>query len=86
MKKIDFKSMLIGVLTCACFFLIMGQASNNQNGRYQAIAGSKYEWLYLLDTTNGKACTHISNPENTYKKKNPDVWNRTPYINAISKP
>ena len=86
MKKIDFKSMLIGVLTCTCFFLIMGQTSNNQNGRYQAIAGSKYEWLYLLDTTNGKAYTHISNPENTYKKKNPDVWNRTPYINAISKP
>ena len=86
MKNIDIKSMLIGVLTCAYFFLIMRQTSNNQNGRYQTIANSKFEQLYLLDTTNGKAYSHISNPENTYKKKNPDVWNDTPYINAISMP
>ena len=30
MKSIDIKSMLIGVLTCSCLFLIMGQTNNNE--------------------------------------------------------
>ena len=82
----DIKTFVIGFLTCACLFLIMGQTSGNQNGRYQAIAGNKYEYLFLLDTANGKVYNHISNPENTYKKRNSDVWNRIPYVDAFETP
>ena len=82
------KSYAIGFLTCACMFLIMGQTkSDNQDGRYQAIAGNKFEYFYLLDTGTGAIYTQIENPDkNTYKKRLADVWNRSPYVHAFSKP
>ena len=86
MKSIDIKSMLIGVLTCACLFLLMGQTksptfSANQAGRYQGIAGNKFEYFYLLDTGTGAVYTQIENPnKNTYKKRLADVWRRSPYV------
>ena len=92
MKTIDIKSMLIGVLSCTCIFLIMGQTKSssiidNQAGRYQAIAGNKFEYFYLLDTGTGAIYTQIENPDkNTYKKRLADIWNRSPYVQAFSKP
>jgi len=91
MKTIDIKSMLIGTLTCACLFLIMGQTKisgilDNQTGRYQAIAGNKFEYFYLLDTGTGAIYTQIENPDkNTYKKRLADIWERSPYVHAFSK-
>ena len=107
----DIKSYVIGFLTCACMFLIMGQTSNlekmnwnvedielemnvsdgtinigNEYGRYQAISGNEYEHFYLLDTETGAVYNHIENPENTYKKRLADVWNRSPRVIAFSKP
>ena len=90
MKSIDIKSMLIGVLTCACLFLLMGQTkrpgfSDYQAGRYQGIAGNKFEYFYLLDTGTGAVYTQIENPDkNIYKKRLADVWSRNPYVNAYS--
>ena len=56
-------------------------------GRYQAISGNKYEYFYLLDTGTGEVYTQIENPKkNTYKKRLADVWNRSPYVHAFSKP
>ena len=92
MKTIDIKSMIIGVLSCTCIFLTMGQTKSlgildNQAGRYEAIAGDKFEYFYLLDTGTGAIYTQIENPEkNTYKKRLADVWNRNPHIHAFSKP
>ena len=91
MKTIDIKSMLIGVLSCTCIFLTMGQIKNprildNQAGKYQAIAGNKFEYFYLLDTGTGAIYTQIENPnKNTYKKRLADLWSRSPYVNAFSK-
>ena len=91
MKTIDIKNMLIGALICTCLFLIMGQTKNlgildNQAGRYQAIAGNKFEYFYLLDTGTGTVYTQIENPEkNTYKKRLADVWSKSPYVHAFSK-
>ena len=91
MKSIDIKSMLIGVLTCACLFLLMGQTKSpgfldNQAGRYQGIAGNKFEYFYLLDTGTGAIYTQIENPDkNTYKKRPADIWERSPYVHAFSK-
>jgi len=104
----DIKSYVIGFLTCACLFLIMGQTvgnekiaqiknisnqmkdtglmADNQIGKYQAISGNKYEYFYLLDTRTGAVYNHIDNPENTYKKRLADVWNRIPQIHTFSKP
>ena len=59
---------------------------SNKNGKYQAISGSKYEYFYLLDTETGTIYNHIENPENTYKKRLADVWSRSPYVHAFSKP
>ena len=98
----DIKTFLIGFLTCACMFLIMGQTDNkeqiewnvdgqvivesNENGRYQAIAGNKFEYFYLLDTGTGAVYTQIENPDkNTYKKTLADVWSQRPYVHAFSK-
>jgi len=45
----DIKSYVIGFLTCACLFLIMGQTkSESQIGRYQAHGAG------IVDTTNGQ--------------------------------
>ena len=109
----DINSYVIGFLTCACLFLIMGQTQNtakgnvwvdgeemtewnvdgkviiesNENGRYQAIAGNKYEYFYLIDTGTGAIYTQIENPDkNTYKKRLADVWSKNPYVHAYSKP
>ena len=101
----DIKSYVIGFLSCACLFLIMGQTKadnddyememnvsggtikiGNEYGRYQAISGNEYEHFYLLDTKNGAVYNHIENPENTYKKRLANVWNRNPHIHAFSKP
>ena len=97
----DIKSYVIGFLTCACLFLIMGQTigneeivqmkdaglmASNQIGKYQVISGNKYEYFYLLDTRTGAVYNHIDNPENTYKKRLADVWNRNPHIHTFSKP
>ena len=108
----DIKSYVIGFLTCACMFLIMGQTKNtatgnmwvapeettewnvdgkviveaSKHGRYQAISGNKYEYFYLLDTETGAVYNHIENPENTYKKRLANVWNRNPHIHEFSKP
>ena len=49
----DIKTFLIGFLTCACLFLIMGQTkADNQNGRYQGFADSKDNWL--VNTATGE--------------------------------
>ena len=64
-KSINFKSMLVGILTCACIFLIMGQTSDNQIGRYQ-LATSFSEgnggWIYetILDTQTGEVAKRDS--------------------------
>ena len=78
----DIKTFIIGFLTCAFMFLIMGQTmSDKQAGKYQAIAGNKFEYFYLLDTGTGAVYTQIENPnKNTYKKRLADVWRRNPYV------
>ena len=98
----DIKTFLIGFLTCCCMFLIMGQTDgeekmemnvdgkviieSSKNGRYQAIAGNKFEYFYLLDTGTGAVYTQIENPDkNTYKKTLADVWSKRPYVYAFSK-
>ena len=52
----DIKSYVIGFLTCACLFLIMGQTkSDSQIGRYQAfVSGSRNTTEHLLDTKTGQ--------------------------------
>ena len=102
----DIQSYVIGFLTCACLFLIMGQADGekskhydtylevekgnvtieaSEHGRYQAISGEKYEYIYLLDTGTGEVYNHIENPDNTYKKRLADIWSDSPYVHALSK-
>ena len=59
MKSIDFKSMLIGILVCACIFLIMGQTSDNKIGRFQlatSLSEGNGVWIHetILDTQTGE--------------------------------
>ena len=56
----DIKTFIIGFLTCACMFLIMGHAdktftevqtkSESQIGRYQMSAGNNYLWMIEQET------------------------------------
>ena len=63
--SIDFKSMLVGILTCACIFLIMGQTSDNQIGRYQlstSLSEGNGVWIHetILDTQTGEVAKRDS--------------------------
>ena len=49
----DIKSYVIGFLTCACLFLIMGQTSHINNGRYQAFGWHGSD-VFTLDTRTGE--------------------------------
>ena len=75
----DIKSYIIGFLSCACLFLIMGQTeSDNQNGRYQAFAG-KEDIYYLVDTTNGEL--HI--PRDHFEDMNPLKEKKVGWVQII---
>ena len=62
----DIKTFLIGFLTCACMFLIMGQSpfataialqgfnTNNQTGRYQPIVSMNSTQKNMVDTATGE--------------------------------
>ena len=51
----DIKSYVIGFLTCACLFLIMGQTKNDsQIGRYQAYYSNGLGSI-LIDTKTGES-------------------------------
>ena len=56
----DIKSYVIGFLTCACLFLIMGQTkSDNQNGRYIYIETdyddtTEMDYYVVMDTQDAK--------------------------------
>ena len=76
----DIKSYIIGFLSCACLFLIMGQTKANamddirtmltQNGRYQVVANK--DMLYIADTRTGELFG-----------RNPNYGNHTPkWINT----
>tara|TARA_B100000315_G_C14317394_1_gene469175 strand:+ start:234 stop:470 length:237 start_codon:yes stop_codon:yes gene_type:complete len=52
----DIKTFLIGFLSCACLFLIMGQTSEmfvttTDNGKYQAYSAEGFS--YLIETNTG---------------------------------
>ena len=36
---------------------------SNENGRYYAIAGNKYEYFYLIDMVTGAVYIQIENPD-----------------------
>ena len=62
----DIKSYVIGFLTCACLFLIMGQTkSENQFGKYQAFKGR-----YMINTATGKMWEWKDEPDSIAEKKN----------------
>ena len=49
----DIKTFVIGFLTCACMFLIMGQTkSENQIGKYQGWATD--DGMFIVDTATGE--------------------------------
>ena len=53
MKMKDIKSYVIGFLTCACMFLIMGQTKSEKsddNGRFQPFANPSGLYLYEKKT------------------------------------
>ena len=73
MKSIDFKSMLVGILIGACFFLIMGQTSDNQIGRYQlatSFSEGNGRWIHetILDTQTGKVAKRDSYHQHLYNQ------------------
>ena len=52
MKSIDVKSLLIGFLLCATFFLSVGATYGNDNGRYQGFSIGE-NILNVIDTRTG---------------------------------
>ena len=50
MKNLDMKSVIIGMLSCACMFLIMGQSPNARDGNFETITAKKI----IVDGPNGR--------------------------------
>ena len=71
----DIKTFLIGFLTCACLFLIMGQTkSDNQNGRYQATATitiSNKQIVTIVDTRTGEIVKYFKKHSTGIKNNKP---------------
>ena len=65
----DVKSYLIGFLTCACMFLIMGQGKGHKQdrsqGKFQGSAVSE-NLLFLFNTHSGE----------TWKSSNSQEWEK----------
>ena len=69
----DIKTFLIGFLTCACLFLIMGQTSDNQFGRYQlatSLSEGNGGWIHetILDTQTGEVVKRDSYHQLAYSQ------------------
>jgi len=69
----DIKTFIIGFLTCACMFLIMGQTkSDSQIGRYQistsTLTGNPYVMETTLDTKTGEIIKRLKTYVKLYKK------------------
>ena len=77
MKSIDFKSMLIGILVCACIFLIMGQTSDNKIGRFQlatSLSEGNGVWIHetILDTPTLQDFTSVKSYKENQNEKGRD--------------
>ena len=74
----DIKSYVIGFLSCACLFLVMGQTDgDSQVGRYQistssSIVAGTPPWIHetILDTQTGEVIGRDSYIQKLYKKHN----------------
>ena len=67
----DIKSYVIGFLTCACLFLIMGQTkSDSQIGKYQAFKGR-----YMINTATGKMWVWRDEVDSIEKQKKMAEYN-----------
>ena len=60
MKKIDIKSLLIGLLSCVVLALIVDfksicEPNSNLNGKYQVVSGN--ETSFIINTTTGECWT-----------------------------
>ena len=58
----DIKTFLIGLLSCACMFLVMGATSSDANVRYQGygVMRDRFVEHYLVDTATGETFNESS--------------------------
>tara|TARA_B100000945_G_scaffold133898_1_gene106925 strand:+ start:358 stop:573 length:216 start_codon:yes stop_codon:yes gene_type:complete len=49
----DIKSFIIGFLSCACLFLLIGASGNQASDRYHGFASDKHQ-VYRINTFTGE--------------------------------
>ena len=77
MKKIDIKSLLVGMILGVCVLLALGAATGKQAdiGRYQVACPDHASTCYVIDTTTGQVWQRFNG---THGKNygSPDKWKK----------
>jgi hypothetical protein len=77
MKKIDTKSLLVGMILSVCVLLALGAATGGRAdiGRYQVACPDSSSVCFVIDTTTGQVWQrHSKSGGNDYGS--PDKWNK----------
>ena len=77
MKKIDIKSLLVGMILGVCVLLALGAATGKQAdiGRYQVVHTDNQSTCFVIDTTTGQVWRRSSNSHG-HNYGSPDKWNK----------
>jgi hypothetical protein len=77
MKKIDIKSLLVGMILGVCVLLALGAATGKQAdiGRYQVACPDNPNTCFVIDTTTGQLWQRRSTNSKGKDLGSPDQWN-----------
>jgi hypothetical protein len=77
MKKIDIKSLLVGMILGVCVLLALGAATGKQAdiGRYQVACPDNQSTCFVIDTTTGQVWQRRSTNSKGKDLGSPDQWN-----------
>jgi hypothetical protein len=77
MKKIDIKSLLVGMILGVCVLLALGAATGKQAdiGRYQVACPDSSSACFVIDTTTGQVWQRFGK-SNGQNYGSPDLWNK----------
>ena len=78
MKKIDIKSLLVGMILGVCVLLALGAATGKQAdiGRYQVACPDNQSTCFVIDTATGQLWQRITHLKKGKDLGSPDQWKK----------
>jgi len=77
MKKIDIKSLLVGMILGVCILFALGAASGSRAdiGKYQVVCLDNSSTCFVIDTTTGQVWQRFSHSKGN-DLGSPEKWNK----------